>query len=117
MSFISAVTSPSFSPPILRLTLKVRCLTASATVSHAFTLCTHTASLTAWTMKCVSQATTSVGTCDIRMTIIEAIKEAMRINGGPMTIREVYEAITGAGLYTFHAEKPAHVGATLIRRH
>jgi restriction system protein len=51
------------------------------------------------------------------MTIIEAIKEAMRIHGGPMTIREVYEAITGAGLYTFHAEKPAHVVASLIRRH
>lgn len=51
------------------------------------------------------------------MTIIEAIKEAMRIHGSPMTIREIYEAIMGAGLYTFHTENPAHVVASLIRRH
>ena len=51
------------------------------------------------------------------MTIIEAIKEAMRINGGPMTIREAYQAITGAGLYTFHAENPIHVVASMIRRY
>lgn len=51
------------------------------------------------------------------MTITEAIKEAMRINGGPMTIRETYDAIVGAGLYTFHAENPVHVVASQIRRH
>ena len=38
------------------------------------------------------------------MTINEAIKEAMRIHGGPMTIREAYDVIVGAGLYSFHAE-------------
>lgn len=51
------------------------------------------------------------------MTITQAIKEAMRINGGPMTIRETYDAIVGAGLYTFHAENPVHVVASQIRRH
>ncbi len=51
------------------------------------------------------------------MTINEAIVEAMRIHGGPMTIREAYDAIVGAGLYTFHAENPAHVVASQIRRH
>jgi restriction system protein len=51
------------------------------------------------------------------MTINEAIKEAMRIHGGPMTIREAYDAIVGAGLYTFHAEHPVHVVASQLRRH
>jgi restriction system protein len=51
------------------------------------------------------------------MTINEAIKEAMRIHGGPMTIRETYDAIVGAGLYTFHAENPVHVVASQLRRH
>ena len=51
------------------------------------------------------------------MTIKEAIKEAMRIHGGPMTIRETYDAIVASGLYTFHAENPAHVVASQIRRH
>ena len=51
------------------------------------------------------------------MTIVEAIKEAMRIRGGPMTIRETYDAIVAAGLYTFHTENPAHVVASQIRRH
>lgn len=51
------------------------------------------------------------------MTIVEAIKEAMRIHGGPMTIRQTHDAIVGAGLYTFHAENPVHVVASQIRRH
>lgn len=51
------------------------------------------------------------------MTINEAIKEAMRIHGGPMTIREAYDAIVGAGLYTFHAENPVQVVASQLRRH
>lgn len=34
-----------------------------------------------------------------------------------MTIREVYDVIVGAGLYTFHAEKPTHVVASQLRRH
>ena len=56
-------------------------------------------------------------TSETHRTINEAIKEAMRIHGGPMTIREAYEAIVGAGLYTFHAERPVHVVASQIRRH
>lgn len=51
------------------------------------------------------------------MTIVEAIKEAMRVRGGPITIRETYDAIVAAGLYTFHAKHPVHVVATQIRRH
>jgi restriction system protein len=51
------------------------------------------------------------------MTINEAIKEAMRLHGGPMTIREAYNAIVEAGLYTFHAENPVHVVASQLRRH
>jgi restriction system protein len=51
------------------------------------------------------------------MTINEAIKEAMRVHGGPMTIREAHDAIVGAGLYTFHAENPVHVVASQLRRH
>jgi len=41
----------------------------------------------------------------------------MRIHGGPMTIREAYNAIVGAGLYVFHAENPVHVVASQLRRH
>ena len=51
------------------------------------------------------------------MTINEAIKEAMRIHGGPMTIREAYDVIVGTGLYSFHAENPVHVVASQLRRH
>ena len=51
------------------------------------------------------------------MTIIEAIKEAMRNHDGPMTVRETYDAIVATGLYIFHAEYPVHVVATQIRRH
>ena len=41
----------------------------------------------------------------------------MRNHGGPMTVREAYDAIVAASLYTFHAEYPVHVVATQIRRH
>jgi restriction system protein len=51
------------------------------------------------------------------MTITEAIKEVMRLRGGPMTIREIYDSIVGAGYYTFHAENPVHVVASQTRRH
>jgi restriction system protein len=51
------------------------------------------------------------------MTINEAIKEAMRIHGGPMTIREAYDVIVGTDLYSFHAENPVHVVASQLRRH
>jgi len=51
------------------------------------------------------------------MTIIEAIKEVMRLRAAPMTIREAYDAIVESGYYTFHAENPIHVVASQIRRH
>lgn len=51
------------------------------------------------------------------MTIIEAIKEVMRANGAPMTAKEAYEAIVDHSLYDFHAQNPAHVVLTQIRRH
>lgn len=51
------------------------------------------------------------------MTIIEAIKEVMRLRVAPMTIREAYDAIVESGYYTFHAENPIHVVASQIRRH
>lgn len=67
-------------------------------------------------MKYASRTITS-GTIRKHMTINEAIKEAMRIHGGPMTIREAYDAIVRAELYTFHAENPVHVVASQLRRH
>lgn len=51
------------------------------------------------------------------MTIIEAIKEVMRLKGAPMTAKEAYDAIVSRGLYEFHAQKPAHVVSIQIRRH
>lgn len=51
------------------------------------------------------------------MTVIEAITEAMHNHGGPMTIRQTYDAIVAAGLYTFRTKYPAHVVATQIRRY
>jgi restriction system protein len=51
------------------------------------------------------------------MTIIEAIKEVMRLRGAPMTTREAYNAIVQSGYYTFQAENPIHVVASQIRRH
>jgi len=51
------------------------------------------------------------------MTIVEAIKEAMKVKGEPMTIPEAYAAITAENLYTFHAENPLNVVTSQIRRH
>jgi restriction system protein len=51
------------------------------------------------------------------MTIIEAIKETMRLQGKPLTISEAYHGILESGLYTFNAEKPLHIVASQIRRH
>jgi restriction system protein len=51
------------------------------------------------------------------MTIIEAIKKVMWASGKPMTARQAYEAIVSQKLYEFHAQKPAHVVLTQIRRH
>jgi putative restriction endonuclease len=50
------------------------------------------------------------------MTIVEAIAKVMRDCGRPMTTTEVFDAIIGAGLYTFHADDPAHVVRAQIRR-
>jgi restriction system protein len=51
------------------------------------------------------------------MTIIEAIKETMKLQDKPLTIQEIYTGIKEAGLYTFNAEKPLHIVASQIRRH
>lgn len=51
------------------------------------------------------------------MTITDAIKEAMRLRGAPLSAREAYEAIIELGLYEFHAENPIHIVASQIRRH
>lgn len=53
----------------------------------------------------------------MRRTIIEAIKEVMRQASRPMTVREIYEAIVSADLYSFKADQPLHVVASQIRRH
>lgn len=51
------------------------------------------------------------------MTIIEAIKKVMREHGTPMMTDEAYRSIVEANLYEFHAENPAHIVRSLIRRH
>ena len=51
------------------------------------------------------------------MTIKEAIKEAMRRRGEPMTASEAYEAIVADGLYEFGAANPKAVVLGEIRRH
>jgi restriction system protein len=51
------------------------------------------------------------------LTIVEAIKTAMAQQQLPMTAKEVYERIIKERLYEFHAQDPAHVVASQIRRH
>lgn len=51
------------------------------------------------------------------MTITEAIKQVMRTKGAPMTADEAYQAIVVANLYEFHADNPAHIVRSQIRRH
>lgn len=51
------------------------------------------------------------------MTIIEAIKEVMKLRGSPMTAKEAYVAILNGRLYEFHSQNPAHVVLMQIRRH
>ena len=51
------------------------------------------------------------------MTITEAIKQVMRAKASPMTADEAYRAIAEAKLYEFHADNPAHIVRSQIRRH
>jgi len=51
------------------------------------------------------------------MTIVEAIKTAIRAKGGPMTTEEIYRFIVGENLYEFHADNPAGIVRQQIRRH
>ena len=51
------------------------------------------------------------------MTIVEAIKEAMKKAQKPLTPAEAYQSIVAAGLYDFKAKNPAAIVATQIRRH
>lgn len=53
----------------------------------------------------------------MKMTIIEAIKEVMRLTGKPMTVNEVYEQILKNRLYQFKAADPVHIVNSQIRRH
>ncbi|MDD5247548.1 MAG: restriction endonuclease [Rhodocyclaceae bacterium] len=50
------------------------------------------------------------------MTIIEAIKIAMRDKGSPMTYKEAYNAIVEKSLYNFHSADPASIVLAQIRR-
>lgn len=51
------------------------------------------------------------------MTITEAIRQVMITKGEPMTADEAYHAIVQADLYEFHADNPAHIVRSQIRRH
>jgi restriction system protein len=51
------------------------------------------------------------------MSILEAVKEVMRLRGSAMTVAEVYGDVIAAGLYTFHAYNPHLIVAGQIRRH
>jgi len=51
------------------------------------------------------------------MTITVAIKQVMRAKASPMTADEAYRAIAEAKLYEFHADNPAHIVRSQIRRH
>jgi len=51
------------------------------------------------------------------MSILEAVKEVMRLRGSAMTVAEVYGDVIAAGLYTFHADNPHQIVAGQIRRH
>jgi restriction system protein len=51
------------------------------------------------------------------MTIIDAIKTVINLKKEPITALEAYRDILSKGLYVFHAQKPAHVVLTQIRRH
>lgn len=51
------------------------------------------------------------------MTINEAIKKVMHELGTPMTADEAYRAIIDKSLYEFHANNPAHIVRSQIRRH
>jgi len=51
------------------------------------------------------------------VTIIEAIKTVINLKKEPLTALEAYKDILSKGLYEFHAQNPAHVVLTQIRRH
>ncbi|MCL5024004.1 MAG: restriction endonuclease [Nitrospirae bacterium] len=51
------------------------------------------------------------------MTINEAIKKVILEYGSPMTADGAYQAIIDKNLYEFHANNPAHVVRSQIRRH
>jgi restriction system protein len=52
-----------------------------------------------------------------QQTIVEAIQQVMKVDGRPMTVPDIYEAIIRQGLYQFRAVDPAHIVRTQIRRH
>lgn len=52
-----------------------------------------------------------------KRTIIEAIKEVMVAEGHPMSVTEIYEAITRSDLYEFKADQPVQIVRAQLRRH
>ncbi len=50
-------------------------------------------------------------------TIVEAIQQVMKVDGRPMTVPDIYEAIIRQQLYQFRAVDPTHVVRAQIRRH
>ncbi len=51
------------------------------------------------------------------MTIIEAIRKVLSEAGKPLSAPEVYERIVAGGHYEFHADDPASIVRSQIRRH
>jgi restriction system protein len=51
------------------------------------------------------------------MSILEVVKEVMRLPGSALTVTEVYGDTIVAGLNTFHDKSPYQIVAGQIRRH
>lgn len=53
----------------------------------------------------------------MKTTIIEAIRQILKAEARPMTVREIYYHIIQEGLYDFKAKDPIHVVGSQIRKH
>jgi restriction system protein len=51
------------------------------------------------------------------MTIVEAIRTAMRDSGGTFSAKEAYEAVVSKSLYVFRAKSPQQIVLQQLRRH
>lgn len=52
-----------------------------------------------------------------KKTIVQAISEAMKAEGKPMTVSEIYDAVVSSKLYSFKADQPIQVVRSQLRRH